>query len=147
MAKLQDNTRATILIVDDEPMVRDVVRQMLEHAGFCVLAADGAAQAIHLEGNTRGKIHLLLSDVVMPGIAGPVLAEFLGRRRPEMRVMLMSGHTDADTKLWKNDWIFLQKPFLPVELVKKVNEALNTREFSECSYTALTKLKASRAVA
>ena len=118
----------TILVVDDQLVVREVVRKILVRAGFCVLVADSGLAAIQAERITQGTIHLLLSDVMMPGMAGPVVAHLLKKHRPEMRVMLMSGLPDGEMSFLDHGWHFIQKPFLPSELVEKVHEVLRAPE-------------------
>jgi two-component system cell cycle sensor histidine kinase/response regulator CckA len=125
------NTRETILVVEDDPVVLEVVREILERAGFCVLTAGSGAQAIQSESSTPGTIHLLLSDVMMPDMSGPVVAQRLKKHRPEMRVMLMSGYADGDMLLLNHGWHFIEKPFLPSALVQRVNEVLHTPERSQ----------------
>jgi len=125
------NTLETVLVVEDHPVVREAVREILERAGFCVLEASNGAEARQVESCTSGAIHLLLSDVMMPGMSGPVLAQLLKQHRPEMRVMLMSGYPDGDMLLLNHGWHFIEKPFLPSDLVKRVNELLHTPERSQ----------------
>jgi two-component system cell cycle sensor histidine kinase/response regulator CckA len=127
----EKNTRETILVVEDDPVVLELVRGILERAGFCVLTAGNGAQAIKAESITPGPIHLLLSDVMMPDLSGPVVAQLLKKNRPEMRVMLMSGYTGGDMLLLNHGWHFIEKPFLPSALVQRVNEVLHTPERSQ----------------
>jgi two-component system cell cycle sensor histidine kinase/response regulator CckA len=124
-------TLETILVVEEHPVVRDVVREILERAGFCVLTAGSGAQAIYAESITRGTIDLLLSDVMMMDMSGPVIAQLLKIHRPEMRVMLMSGYADGDMLYVNHGWRFIEKPFLPSELVARVNDVLHTPERSQ----------------
>ena len=113
--------------------MREVVREILERAGFCVLVAGNAAQALQVESVTPGPIDLLLSDVMMPDMAGPVVANLLKKLRPEMRVMLMSGYPDGDMLLLNYGWHFIEKPFLPAKLVERVNHILHTQDRSQGS--------------
>ncbi|MGZ3420696.1 MAG: PAS domain-containing hybrid sensor histidine kinase/response regulator, partial [Polyangiales bacterium] len=83
----------TILLVEDEPAVRAVVRAVLQNSGYCVLDAQGPGDALILSEQHEGKIHLLLTDVVMPRMSGPQLAKRLLETRPGMRVIYMSGYT------------------------------------------------------
>jgi two-component system cell cycle sensor histidine kinase/response regulator CckA len=126
----QNKTLETILVVEDQQLVRDVVRTILERAGFRVLTADSGAQAIQVESITEETIHLLLSDVMMPGLSGPSVATMLTKLRPEMRVLMMSGYPDTDMLFLNHGWRFIEKPFLPRALVERVNEALHTSERS-----------------
>ena len=86
--------RKTILVVEDTALVLNTVRMILERAKFTVLAAASADEAMRLAGSAR-TIHLLLSDVMMPDMSGPDLAQKLKALRPEMRVILMSGYPDG----------------------------------------------------
>ena len=131
MTQPEKNTLETILVVEDHPIVREAVQTILERAGFCVLAAGSGAQAIQAESITQGTIHLLLSDVMMPDMSGPVVAQLLKKHRPEMRVMLMSGYPDGEMLFLNHGWHFIEKPFLPAQLVKRVNEVLHTPESSQ----------------
>lgn len=124
----EKNTLETILVVEDQPVVLEAVREILERAGFCVLTAGCGAQAIRAESITEGTIHLLLSDVKMPDMSGPVVAQLLKKRRPEMRVMLMSGYSDGEMLPLNHGWHFMQKPFLPAALVERVHEVLHSPE-------------------
>jgi DNA-binding response OmpR family regulator len=125
------NTLETILIVEDHPIVLQVVRAILERAGFCVLAAGNCAQAIQAENGARGDIHLLLADVMMPDMSGPAVAKLLQEHRPEMQVMLMSGYSERDRLFLNHGWHFIEKPFLPAQLVARVNEVLHTLQCSQ----------------
>jgi two-component system cell cycle sensor histidine kinase/response regulator CckA len=142
VAKPTKNTLETILVVEDHPVVLLAVCDILERAGFCVLAANSGAEAIRIEGLTEGDIHLLLSDVMMPDISGPAVAELLKKRRPEMRVMLMSGYHDGDLLILNYGWHFIEKPFVPTALVKKVNEVLHSPDRSQRNDRFDTRIKA-----
>src|SRR3984893_18043710 len=85
----------TVLLVEDHAEIRRLVQHTLEEGGFEVLVADDAAEALQIEGQFPRVIHLLLSDVMMPGMSGPELAKKLKQLRPEMRVMLMSGYPEV----------------------------------------------------
>jgi two-component system, cell cycle sensor histidine kinase and response regulator CckA len=119
------NTLETILVVDDQPVVREAVREVLERAGFCVLVAGSGAQAIQLERSTQGAIQLLISDVMMPEMSGQAVAELLEKLRPELRVMLMSGYPDGELSFLSHGWHFIEKPFRASKLVERVNEVLH----------------------
>jgi PAS domain S-box-containing protein len=114
---------ATILLVEDAPSVRTVTRAILEEAGYGVLeAADGAA-ALDLVGKTAGRIDLVLSDVVMPGLSGRELADRLADARPDTRVVLMSGYTEpAGT----GEPSLLLKPFTTEALLSRLDEELGS---------------------
>ena len=117
-------TQKTILVVEDTALVLNTVRMILEKAKFTVLAAGSAAEGIRLAASTKN-IHLLLSDVMMPDMSGPDLALKLKKLRPEMRVILMSGYPGGGMLVLNYGWYFIQKPFVAVQLVAKINEVLN----------------------
>jgi two-component system cell cycle sensor histidine kinase/response regulator CckA len=113
----------TILVVEDTVLVLNTVCMILERAKFTVLAAGSAEEAMRLAGFAR-TIDLLLSDVMMPDMSGPDLALQLKELRPEMRVMLMSGYPDGAMLVLNYGWHFIEKPFVPAQLVAKINEVL-----------------------
>jgi two-component system cell cycle sensor histidine kinase/response regulator CckA len=118
----------TVLVVEDEAGVRNLVRQVLEQKGYKVLLAGCKDEALQLCRTNKGPIHLLLSDVVLKDINGQELSRFLVRLRPEMRVLLMSGYTqDAILQrgVLNQDTDFLPKPFTPAGLSSKVREVLD----------------------
>lgn len=119
-------TPQTILVVEDDAAILGLVQSILVEAGFEVLAAGSAKTATRLEAHFSRAIHLLLSDIQMPGMCGPDLAEILKRRRPDMRVMLMSGYPDGAMLVLNHGWHFIQKPFLPIALLGSITEVLNT---------------------
>ena len=126
MIESNKNRLETILVVEDQEIVLTVVREILEHAGFRVITASSGALAIEAEKHYQGEIHLLLSDVMMPDMSGPGVAKLLKERRPEMRVMLMSGYPDGEMLFLNYGWHFIEKPFLAAELVARVNTVLHT---------------------
>jgi two-component system cell cycle sensor histidine kinase/response regulator CckA len=121
----------TILVVEDNPFVMRPVVMMLEHAGFKVLSASGAQEAIQIESDFADTIHLLLSDVMMPGMPGPALAKQLQQRRPHLRVVLMSGFTDGAVLLLNHGWHFIAKPFQANALLNRVNDALHSQTLAQ----------------
>jgi signal transduction histidine kinase len=120
--------RETVLLTEDEAAVRVLARRTLERAGYQVLEADGGEAALRLAESHAGTIHLLLSDVVMPGIGGRELAERLQRQRPDVALLFMSGYTD-DAILRHGMLVegtpFLEKPFTPAGLREKVRAVLD----------------------
>jgi two-component system cell cycle sensor histidine kinase/response regulator CckA len=120
----------TLLVVDDNASVLDVVVAILKCANFRVLPALSGAEAIKLAGETDQKIHLLLSDVDMPRMSGLELGEALKISRPDMRVMLMSGG-DNGLLVMNYGWAYIDKPFLPVKLVKMVTDVLHAPDRSQ----------------
>jgi two-component system, cell cycle sensor histidine kinase and response regulator CckA len=124
-------TRETLLIVDGDEAVRNVVVAILEGANFRVLSADSGANAIKLANETGGAIDLLLSDVDMEKMSGPDLGELLKKTRPDMHVMLMSGGTEGNLLVLNYGWAFIQKPMVPVKLVQMVTEVLHSPNRSQ----------------
>jgi CheY-like chemotaxis protein len=118
----------TILLVEDEDAVRTLMSRALSRYGFTVLTAGDGTEAIRLARAHEGDIHLLATDVVMPGMNGRDLAQALRRERPGLRVLFMSGYTD-DTLLrhgvYEAQEAFLQKPFPLQTLAAKVREVLS----------------------
>ena len=115
----------TILVVEGAADIRKLVQKILERAGFEVLTAADGSEALHIAEDYPRKIHLLLSDVIMPEISGPELAKQLKALRPEMKVILMSGYTQGMVVL-NYGWYFIQKPFIPVALVGRIKDVLKT---------------------
>ena len=115
----------TILIVEDEDMVRDIMREVLSSYGFNVLAADSGEKALEWEGEG---VDLLITDVIMPGISGTELADQLLKRSPEVKVLFVSGYTGdeiAQHGILNESVLFLQKPFSPQTLVEMVHQILH----------------------
>ena len=112
----------TILLVEDEEGVRRVVETMLQRYGYSVLSSPSSADAITLAEGHPGEIHLLITDMVMPGLSGPRMAEHLVARRPRMRVLYVSGYGDPVEP--ESSGRFLQKPFSTEQLAVKIREVL-----------------------
>jgi PAS domain S-box-containing protein len=118
----------TVLVVEDEPAVLSLSRRALEAHGYVVLAATDAPAAMRIVERHGGTIHLLLTDVVMPGLSGQHLADQLASRRPGIRVLYMSGYPgDAVVQhgTLPTGSAFLQKPFSPDALARKVRDVLD----------------------
>jgi two-component system, cell cycle sensor histidine kinase and response regulator CckA len=118
----------TILLVEDEEAVRSLTRRVLEKHGYAVLVAKSGAEALEIARSHTSPVHLLLSDLVMPGMGGPELAAQLVALRRGIRVLFMSGYTDDAVirdGLINQTTSFLQKPFTPDGLVRKVRETLS----------------------
>ncbi len=108
----------TILVVDDQDVVRDVIRLTLESAGYTVLAASSPSAAIDLARDAES-IDLLVTDIVMPEMDAFELAQRLNTEIPGIRILYTSGYTDAAA-----EGPFIQKPFTPQQLVDKVSTVL-----------------------
>jgi PAS domain S-box-containing protein len=118
----------TVLLVEDEPGVRLIALLVLESQGYYVLDAAGPEEALRLAADHQGRIDLLLTDVVMPGMNGRELAEEIVRQRADVKVLFMSGYTDDAVfshGLLYRDVAFLQKPFTPTSLAQRVREVLD----------------------
>src|SRR6266571_2591092 len=118
----------TILVVEDEEAVRSLSRRALEASGYTVLAAADGPDAVRRLERYGGPIHLVLTDVIMPGMNGRELAQRLVQRRPGLRVLYMSGYP-GDAIVHRGalepGTAFLQKPFMPEDLARKVREVLD----------------------
>ncbi len=115
-------------MVEDDDQVRTVVSKGLPRLGYEVLVVRNAEEALALVEKHPGRIDLLLTDVVMPGLSGPQLADKLTSRRPETRVVFMSGYPEAqDPSLGfsLNGRSYLQKPFALAELAEKIRQSLD----------------------
>ncbi len=118
----------TILLVEDDRGVRELTRAILTACGYSVLIGDDASTAASLCEHYAGPIHMLLTDMVMPGISGPELATQVLVRRPEIKILYMSGYTN--NTIFREGMLdatvfFLQKPFTPASLSGKVREVLD----------------------
>jgi two-component system, cell cycle sensor histidine kinase and response regulator CckA len=117
----------TILLVEDEELVRRLVRETLQREGYNVLDAPNANEARQIFSSYKGPIDLLISDVVMPKEGGRELAASLASQRPQMKVLFMSGYADltlTHDSLVSGGPTFLQKPFTPAALLRSVRETL-----------------------
>ena len=133
-AKTVDSTEPlagseTILLVEDEDAVRSLARQVLEQQGFTVLEAKNGEEALEFVDQHRVALHLLITDVVMPGMSGPEVAEHLGKQQPDLRILYISGYTDnaiGDGTVLEAGTGYLQKPFSPDALLQKVRSILDS---------------------
>jgi len=126
---LQDSRGSeVILLVEDEEAVRDLIRTILGGHGYEVIVARDPQHALSITERFPGEIHVLLTDVVMPGLSGRELAERITVRRPGIRVLYMSGYTQNVVTcggLLEQGLAFLQKPFSPTTLVQRIREVLS----------------------
>jgi CheY-like chemotaxis protein len=118
----------TILLAEDDEYVRSLTRDVLKRYGYRVLVAADAKDAISISQRQRKRIHLLITDVIMPQMRGPDLAKLLTRKRPNLKVLYMSGYTDSVVldSFMGPAVHFLQKPFTPDLLAAAVKEVLDT---------------------
>jgi PAS domain S-box-containing protein len=119
----------TVLLAEDEPAVCDLVHAILTSRGYTVLSARLPQQAETISETHPGRIDLLLTDVIMPGMSGAELAKRIAARNPGIKVLFMSGYIDDSVVrqgIQESEAWFLQKPFTPLSLAKKVREVLDT---------------------
>jgi two-component system cell cycle sensor histidine kinase/response regulator CckA len=121
------NPEPVILLVEDEAPVREVARRVLENDGYHVLDCSGPAEALRMAGDNAGRLTLLLSDVVMPGMTGPELARELRKTCPQLITIFMSGYNDIDVmrRAGPGPALYLQKPFTVRMLLSRVSDALS----------------------
>ena len=121
----------TILLAEDQPAIRTVLREFLEGHGYKVLEAQDGNEAVEIAKNYVGRIDVLVADVIMPHVRGTELAKFLTKPRPEMCVVLISGYSEEalfeNRLLADGSIMLLQKPFEPEDLVQKLRESLSQR--------------------
>ncbi|HKV24904.1 MAG TPA: PAS domain S-box protein [Candidatus Acidoferrum sp.] len=118
----------TVLLVEDEEAVRELAGRILTAKGYCVVTAKSALEAEQYAAKNGGEIHLLLTDMMMPGMSGRDLAAKITARNPRTRVLYMSGYTDnvlSQGGVLEDGVSFLQKPFTPAVLVQKVRDVLD----------------------
>ena len=116
-----------VLLVEDEAGVRELAREYLQMSNYTVLVAENGHTALELAAMHSGPIHLLMTDVVMPGIGGRELAERVSKLRPDIKVLYMSGYTEQAVNqqgILGNDAVLLQKPFTLATLASKLREIL-----------------------
>lgn len=124
---LTDPNGSTILLVEDNSMVREMTQELLEESGYTVFAADGSEQAIPLLKNLGRTVDLLLSDVIMPGLNGPTLFEVLKEHQPDLKVLFMSGYSENIISLQgigDDSPHYIRKPFTPNILLKKITKLI-----------------------
>jgi two-component system cell cycle sensor histidine kinase/response regulator CckA len=123
----------TVLLVEDEGALRALTRHLLEICGYTVLEAKSGTEALDVSQQHTGPIDLLLTDVVMPGISGRLLADQLIQLRPQIQVVYMSGYTGQTVGahgVLDPGSLFLQKPFTRDALARKIREAFSHKQKS-----------------
>ena len=119
-----------MLLVEDEDMVRALARRILQTHGYNLLEAQNGFQALRLCQEYTGMIHLMVADVVMPGMSGRAVADHLSTVRPSMKVLYLSGYADnsiVHSGIIDTGTAFLPKPFAPGDLARKVREVLDRK--------------------
>jgi CheY-like chemotaxis protein len=114
-----------ILVAEDEVMVRNIVRHLLEGEGHEVLAAADGQEALDISRRYNGTIDLLITDVVMPRLDGFGLIRQILEERPNLRILVMTGHSPSDMGMPKMRFPLLQKPFGPAVFRDKVRQVLD----------------------
>ena len=120
----------TILLVEDEDMVRELSKEILQEYGYAVITAPNGQEGLRICNEFEGNIDLMITDVVMPQMSGRQLAESIGVVRPDTRVLYMSGFTDDAVVrhgVLDDGVCFIQKPFSPDALAAKAREVLDNR--------------------
>jgi two-component system cell cycle sensor histidine kinase/response regulator CckA len=118
----------TVLVAEDEESLSEMIREILEEEGYTVLGGGPGVQALEVARQHAGPIHLLLTDVVMPGLSGRDLAARLVKTHPEARILYMSGYSDdaiAHHGILETGVPFIEKPFGPTALTSKVRDVLD----------------------
>jgi len=131
---LKTDSPKTILVVEDEEMVRQLVCTVLEEAGYLTLSAETPSKALELVRRRQEAIDLLVTDVVMPGMHGPALAEILRPLVPGMRVLYISGYSEndfSDQGVIDPNLDLLKKPFTQEALIRKIREVLDQQSTAQ----------------
>jgi two-component system cell cycle sensor histidine kinase/response regulator CckA len=120
--------KKTILVVDDEPEIRKLVSAMVSQFGYKVLTADSGEHALTLYRNQHEPLEMLITDVVAPGMSGPMLADKLSELQPDLKVLYISGYDNThvvQTYVVEKGHELLAKPFAVDELKAKISELLS----------------------
>lgn len=120
--------RETILVIEDEAMLRDLLRASLEAKGYNVLTSSDGAEAVRLYEKRHGEIALVISDLGLPKLDGTVVFSELRKTNPHAKILMASGYVDPGVKsglLKAGAKGFLQKPFEPVEILRRVRETID----------------------
>ena len=126
----QPQPNGTVLLVEDEDPVREFVRRTLEYAGYRVLEATNPHEALLILERIAGRVDLVLTDVVMPGMSGRMMAERLISRYPCLRILFMSGNAEIVDLLHRARdvrGVMLSKLFTPAVLIERVSQAMLPR--------------------
>ena len=124
---MSESDKKTILVVDDEPEVRKLVSAMVGQSGYSVMTADSGEHALTLYKNHKGQIDLLITDVIAPGMSGPMLADKLAEFQPDLKVLYISGYDNTHVVqkyVVEKGHALLTKPFTLEEMQNKVRQIL-----------------------
>jgi len=119
---MASDRQKTILLAEDESLLRELGETILRQAGYKVVTAPGAEELRALVSEYSDPVDLLLTDVIMPGLGGQELVALVKRRWPDIRILYMSGYSSEEIDNLDRDAGFLQKPFTPGELMKKISD-------------------------
>lgn len=124
-----------VLLVEDEAVVREITGQVLENAGYCVLESGCPKEALHMASQHAGKLDVLLTDVVMPGMTGIDLADRLRILQPDLVTVFMSGYAESDIlrRINATSAMHIQKPFTVNSLLSRIAEALSASTSPQAS--------------
>ncbi|MGO9125109.1 MAG: ATP-binding protein [Terriglobales bacterium] len=134
VADLETKVTETILVVEDEDEIRDMVREYLERKGYTVVAANNGSEALQVAQRYKGPIHLLLTDVVMPQVGGHELAQQIKAMRPRIKVLFTSGypeHATLNENFSSQSAVILQKPYPLNTLASRIRQMLDTVELAQ----------------
>jgi DNA-binding NtrC family response regulator len=129
---MPDEQNQTIIVVDDEPEIRKLVMAMLTRNGYRVLTADTGENALRLFRNNPG-VELLLTDVVAPGMSGPMIADQIAALKPDIKVIFMSGYDNTQVVqryVVEKGYTLLVKPFTMEQLGERVRQVLGGTQTS-----------------
>jgi len=118
----------TIFLVEDDPSVRELTLRSLHYFGYKVIVASNGEEALEKFNKNNLQVDLLITDVIMPGIGGKKLVDFIRKKKPNLRVLFMSGYTEdqiSQKGVLNSEINFIQKPFAPVDLVKRIRQILD----------------------
>ncbi|HEY2015212.1 MAG TPA: response regulator [Bryobacteraceae bacterium] len=124
---MSEDNKKTVLVVDDEPEIRKLVGAMVSQFGYSAMTADSGEHALTLYKNHQAPIELLITDVVQPGMSGPMLADKLTATQPDLKVLYISGYDNTHVVqkyVVEKGHALLAKPFTKEELRKKIKELL-----------------------
>ena len=124
MEKLQLDNPTVILLAEDEPLVRNMIRNLLAASGYFVLDAADGLQAVELARSYQGRIDLLLTDLKMPKLNGAEAAKIIATERPGIGILMISGHASDEIRQEIAAQPFLRKPFVPGVLLRRIRELL-----------------------
>jgi len=124
--------RETVLLVEDERIVRDFMQRILEERGYRVAVAVDGLDALDLMEHLGGRVDLLLTDLVMPGLGGVPLAQEVQKRWPHVRVLFVSGYAERSSRPLPEPWSLVEKPFHASELARRVRQTLDEARSGPC---------------